>query len=116
MESTLPPTVPAPQPRIDSPRYAVPPENTKQLFAGMKGNPVHVVVDEGVFPRYSMISFFRPRLKFTQMDQVCSLIRPYRLFRFLPRFNYGGDYRRFEIDASSWRNQIYPRWTAREIQ
>ena len=44
----LPATASPSQTRIDASRYAVSDDaSRRQPFAGMKGNPVHVVVDEG---------------------------------------------------------------------
>lgn len=44
----LPATGSPSQTRIDASRYAASDDvSRRQLFAGMKGNPVHVVVDEG---------------------------------------------------------------------
>lgn len=37
-----------PRPTVDVPRLAISQDNGRQVFAGMKGNPVHVVVDEGI--------------------------------------------------------------------
>jgi hypothetical protein len=46
-DTPLPPPLPRTQPRLDLPRYPSPQETARQPFTGMKGNPVHVVVDEG---------------------------------------------------------------------
>ena len=46
-DTPLPP-LPRTQPRVDVPRYPTSPETARQPFTGMKGNPVHVVVDEGL--------------------------------------------------------------------
>lgn len=42
-------SVSAAQGNAEVPRLAVPQDIARRAFAGMKGNPVHVVVDEGLF-------------------------------------------------------------------
>ena len=59
-----------PHPRLDAPHFALSENDARQqAFTGMKGNPVHVVVDEGitsseVYPTYVL----RTILNFAQMD------------------------------------------------
>lgn len=46
-DNLRPAAVPVSQPRIDASRYAVPDDASRRPIPGMKGNPVHVVVDQG---------------------------------------------------------------------
>jgi Yme1-like, N-terminal len=51
-DNLSPATVPVSQPRIDASRYAVPDDSVRRPTTGMKGNPVHVIVDEGNVPQF----------------------------------------------------------------
>ena len=83
----------------------------------MKGNPVHVVVDEGMsaFPLCGT-EVFRAIFNASQMDQIPYVVWAYRIFRVFPRFNHGGDHWSVEVDASAWGGEVHPDRTASEIQ
>lgn len=83
----------------------------------MKGNPVHVVVDEGTSNFCcEELTFFRAIVNAAQMDKVCHVVWAYGIFRIFSRFNNGGNHWSIEIDACAWGSQIHSDWTAGKIQ
>ena len=113
----LPPPLPRTQPRLDLPRYPSPQETARQPFTGMKGNPVHVVVDEGWDLLFCIeLTLCRTIFNPTQMDKVRYVLWAYSIFRFFSRFDHGGNYWSFEIDARPRGSKVDSDRTAGQIQ
>jgi len=100
-------------PRPDISRLAAPQDPERQIFAGMKGNPVHVVVDEG--RSILVILHSRPFFYSVEMDKVRPLLWAHRVLCLFPRFDHGRNNWCAKIDARSWGSQIYTHRPASQI-